>query len=117
MECSELLIFIGKRIRHLRKGRKMSQERLAELAGLHPTSISDIELGKVNAFICNYFNLAKALGVSLADLFDASADFDEVESSWEELAALVDQIRNLDRRKRAVYLDAAGKLFERVDSI
>lgn len=79
----------------------MFQERLAELAGLHPRSVSDIESGKVNGFVCNYFNLAKTLGVSLADLFDASADFDEVETSREELAALIVQIRNLDRKKRA----------------
>jgi transcriptional regulator with XRE-family HTH domain len=95
----------------------MSQERLAELAGLHPTSISDIELGKVNAFVCNYFNLAKALGVSLADLLDASGDIDEVESWRGELATLVDQIKRLDGRKRGVYLDAAVKLFERIESI
>ncbi|MGA2151090.1 MAG: helix-turn-helix transcriptional regulator, partial [Geobacteraceae bacterium] len=45
MECGELLKLLGERIRTLRKGQEISQERLAELAGLHPVFISKIETG------------------------------------------------------------------------
>jgi transcriptional regulator with XRE-family HTH domain len=116
MECSELLEFIGRRIRSLRKEKRLSQERLSELAGLHPTSLSDIERGKVNGFICNYFNLAVALDVSLADLVDKCTDADNLES-MRQTRTLIRQIQTLDPKKRAVYLDAASKLFERIDAL
>lgn len=36
---------LGKRIRELRKNRGIKQEQLAEMVGLEPTSISNIENG------------------------------------------------------------------------
>jgi transcriptional regulator with XRE-family HTH domain len=42
----------------------LSQEELAELAGLHRTYISSLELGKRNVSLINIHALAKALGVS-----------------------------------------------------
>lgn len=86
------------------------------MAGLHPTSLSDIEHGKVNGFICNYFNLATALGVSLSDLVDTSSDIGQIES-WKEVRSLMAKVKTLDEKRQAVYLDAAFKLFERVESI
>jgi transcriptional regulator with XRE-family HTH domain len=43
MDSEELLKLLGERIRTIRKARKISQERLAEISGLHPPYISDIE--------------------------------------------------------------------------
>jgi transcriptional regulator with XRE-family HTH domain len=116
MDCPNILTLIGKRIRFLRKERKLSQERLSELAGLHPTSLSDIEHGKVNGFICNYSNIALALEVSLADLVDTSSDIGDIES-WYEVRTLMGRVKTLDEKKRAVYLDSAIKLLERIESI
>ena len=116
MNSTDMLTRIGGRIRALRKERGISQERLSEFAGLHPTSLSDIERGKANGFICNYFNLAEALEVSLADLVDTSADIDDSQS-WREVRTLLKKVYSLDEKRRAVYLDAALKLFERVESI
>jgi transcriptional regulator with XRE-family HTH domain len=42
----------------------MSQERLAQVSGLHRTYISSVELGKRNVSLANIHVLAKALGVS-----------------------------------------------------
>jgi transcriptional regulator with XRE-family HTH domain len=116
MECSELLGKIGGRIRFLRKEKKWSQERLSEMAGLHPTSLSDLEHGKVNGFICNYQNLANALGVSLADLVDYQTCVEEQES-WREFQTLLAKAKALDEKRRAVFLDAAAKLIEKLESI
>ncbi|MFV1951069.1 MAG: helix-turn-helix domain-containing protein [Nitrospinota bacterium] len=44
-------MILGEKIRAIRKAKKISQETLAELSGLHPTYISDIERGKVNASV------------------------------------------------------------------
>ena len=60
----------GERIRTLRKERGLSQEDLAELCGLDRTYISGIERGLRNVALRNIDALAKALDVSISDLFD-----------------------------------------------
>ena len=49
--------------------KKLSQEKLAELANLHRTYIGQIENGKRNVALKNATKIAKALGISIKDLF------------------------------------------------
>ncbi|HET7921303.1 MAG TPA: helix-turn-helix transcriptional regulator [Gammaproteobacteria bacterium] len=51
-------------LRNLRQTRGISQERLAELAGLHRTYVSSVERGARNISIDNIARLARALDVS-----------------------------------------------------
>ena len=67
---SKLLEAFGKRIRKLRHDRKISQEKLAELATLHRTYIGQIETGVRNLSLKNIEKLSKALKVKIKDLFD-----------------------------------------------
>lgn len=46
----------------------MSQERLAERAGLHRTYIGHVERGEVNVALVNILRIAKALEVDPAEL-------------------------------------------------
>ncbi len=48
----------GKRVRQLRLKKKLSQERLAELAGLHVTFVGAIERGKRNLSLVTIVKLA-----------------------------------------------------------
>lgn len=59
---------LGRRIRALREQLDISQEQLAERAGLHWTYVSGIERGRRNPGLNTLGRLAKALRVSLADL-------------------------------------------------
>jgi transcriptional regulator with XRE-family HTH domain len=58
----------GKLIRELRHGSDISQEDLADRAGLHRTYISLLERGLRNPSLTVIQQLASALKVSMADL-------------------------------------------------
>lgn len=60
---------LGLRIRELRKIKKISQERLAELVELEPPSICNIENGKNYPAFQNLEKIINVLGVSFADVF------------------------------------------------
>ena len=59
----------GRRMRQLRLERRLSQEALAERAGLHLTYVGGIERGERNPALDNINRLARALGVSLTEFF------------------------------------------------
>jgi transcriptional regulator with XRE-family HTH domain len=59
----DALEVFGARIRELRTQRGYSQEKLAELAGLHRNYVGDVERGVRNVGLLNVLHLAKALNV------------------------------------------------------
>ena len=63
-------LLVGKRVRELRNNLGISQEELADLAGLDRTYITSVECGKRNISIVNIEKLAKALNVTLAEFFN-----------------------------------------------
>jgi transcriptional regulator with XRE-family HTH domain len=65
---ADVLIAFGSAVRALRMERGLSQERLAEAAGIHPRYVSDVERGRRNLGLINIDRLARALGVDLATL-------------------------------------------------
>ena len=62
-------ILFGKNVKRLRLKRKLSQERLAELAGLHSNYIGRVERGQQTASVVYIVKLARALRVKPGDLF------------------------------------------------
>jgi transcriptional regulator with XRE-family HTH domain len=58
----------GRKLRKLRLQKGISQENLAELAGLHRTYVSGVERGERNISLVNIERLARALAIPLADL-------------------------------------------------
>lgn len=63
-----VLAALGQNVRHHRETRGLTQEKLAERASLDPTYISGIERGLRNPGIKNVARLAKALGLTTAEL-------------------------------------------------
>ena len=59
---------LGDAIRHRRKARKLSQEKLAEHADVHRNYIGLIEQGEQNITIESLVKLAKALKCKVMDL-------------------------------------------------
>jgi transcriptional regulator with XRE-family HTH domain len=58
----------GRNVAQARESQKFSQDRLAEKADLDRTYVSGIERGVRNPGIKTVIRIAKALGVSIADL-------------------------------------------------
>jgi len=56
----------GRRLRALRTERGLSQEALADLAGIHRTYVGSVERGERNIALDNIHAFADALGVSPA---------------------------------------------------
>ena len=67
---SELSKIVGQRIRNYRTQLGLSQEKLAELAGCHPTYIGQLERGEKNATLESIDKVASSLKVSFSKLFE-----------------------------------------------
>lgn len=59
----------GERVRELRLAIGLSQEELAFKSGMHRTYLGGIERGERNPSLKNIAAIAKALGITLSQLF------------------------------------------------
>lgn len=70
-EVEPMLVSLGKFIRQKRMSLGLSQEELADRAGLHRTYISDVERGIRNLTIGAAWFIAHGLGLELKDMICA----------------------------------------------
>jgi len=114
MKTKDMLALVGENIRNIRKGRKMSQERLAELSDMHPSHISDIENGKVNASLTAYFQIANALNVPTSEVVSIALGKSDrkTEASLVELFSMA---RNLDRKQKVIFISASRGLIAGIE--
>jgi len=61
---------LARNLRRLRRAQKMTQEQLANTAGLRQALISELESGKLDVRVDTLSRLAIALDSSMAELFD-----------------------------------------------
>ncbi len=67
---NNLAKLIGQRLRNYRTQQNLSQEKLAEMSGCHPTYIGQLERGEKNATIESIEKIASALKIPLSQLFE-----------------------------------------------
>jgi transcriptional regulator with XRE-family HTH domain len=67
---TEYLLELGFRVRVARLRRRVSQEELAQLAGISRVTLGSIERGGHAATVLTYRKLAKAFGTTLSDLLE-----------------------------------------------
>lgn len=67
---SEIVLLFARRVRAERKKLEppISQEALADKAGLHRTYLGGLERGEINPTLSNADKVARALGMELAEL-------------------------------------------------
>lgn len=75
MTEQERLQKLGRHIKRLRQDRDLSQEALADAAGLNRNTVSAIERGATVAGVTALFKIADALKTGLGTLFEP---FDEI---------------------------------------
>ena len=67
---TEIKLKFGRKLREVRELRGLSQEELAEEAGLHRTYVGSVERGERNISLENIEKLASALGIQINEFFD-----------------------------------------------
>lgn len=114
MDSQSFLTMLGDRIRALRKAKKISQERLAELSSLHPTYISNMENGKVNASIYSFYKISGALGISFSELVNIPSVTTDKKIE-NEISVILSQFRTLGKKRQLVFLSAAKGLLTGIE--
>ncbi len=93
----ELLVQIGKRIHDRRKQLRLTQDELAERAGVMPQTISSSERAKTALRPENIIRICRALGVSTDYLLTGSVTEDDLKHLSEKLSSLTPaQYRHLE---------------------
>lgn len=70
IELTTLPLKFSQKLQIERAKRRLSQEKLAELANLHRTTISAIEREKLSPSLDTIARIANAFNLSLCDMFD-----------------------------------------------
>jgi transcriptional regulator with XRE-family HTH domain len=65
----KILEYFGARVREIRRRHGLSQEKLAELAGVHRTYIGMIERAEKNLTLTNIERISKALDTKISEIF------------------------------------------------
>lgn len=100
---------IGDNIKRIRVAKNLSQKEVVLVAKLDAAQYSRIENGKTDPSVSTLERIAKAIGVSLADLFASSEDLKEINSydkSVMEKVALMEALNNEEKQTIYIMLDA-----------
>lgn len=92
---------VGQRVRQLR-GDDLTQEELANLAGVARTSITNLELGRQRAPLHQLMRVADALGCELRDLMPSMADLELVPATADSASEEVPIVGEVTPRVRSV---------------
>ena len=102
----ENMILLGKRIRHLRKARSMTQEELAVASDIGVKYLSRIERGDTNVTVRLLDRIAAALNVETADLLRVKQErsraeleqelYSMIRTAREEMLRFLYRIASLD---------------------
>ena len=112
MKCadSKLLTLLGTRVRMERKKRRVTQERLAELADLNLSYLSEIERGIANVSLCIVADIAKALEMSVGELLSAPS----CDTETPDIQSLVQQVQVLEEKQRKMFFKVAQSVLSAI---
>ncbi len=88
----------GKRFKEIRKKFGYTQDKMAEIAGIEPQSISKIESGKNFPLLSNLDKIAAKLGISIEDFFDYK-HIETDENMRSEIVEIFDSLNIQDKQR------------------
>lgn len=94
---SELRTLVGKRIQSFRRQLDLTQDQLAERAGISLKHLGEIERGRGNPTLTSLENLAAALNVSIVQLFGYESERLSPEQIREEIDLIVESASEEER--------------------
>jgi transcriptional regulator with XRE-family HTH domain len=110
MESMEsIYLKIGQRLRELRLQSGMTQQTLAEKAGISVSFLSFLEKGDRKGSLQTYADLAKAFGIEISELFDEKSGKNNFPKSTDpfpqlsvaESDAVMQLVKTLRKRKKS----------------
>lgn len=100
---------VDNNIKRIREAKGLSQKEVISAIGMDPGQYSRIENGKTDPSISTVEKIAKALGVTMAELFTDSEDIKEVhtfDKTLMERVALIDGLNKDEQKTIFTILDA-----------
>lgn len=96
---------IGKFIAECRKGRNLTQQKLAEQLGVTNRSISNWENGKNMPDVSLYKELCGILGISINELLSGERlnQEDYQDKSEENMVKFIDEVKKLKKKKKVLF--------------
>lgn len=94
----------GRRIRHYRKIKALTQEQLGELSNVGYKHIGEIERGRKRASIIVLLRLSQALQISIADLIHFSHNPGSEQTRYIQSIMKLLEKRNTNNLKKAYHL-------------
>lgn len=98
-------------IKTVREAKNMSQKEVATALKMDASQYSRIENGKTDPSFTIVAKIAKALGVSLSELFEADSIFTDVNSADKTLMEKIKVIEQLDEQERNSLYNIIDGLF------
>lgn len=97
---SDIVTIIGQRIRNYRVQLKLSQEKLAELSGCHPTYIGQVERGEKNPTIESIQKIVLALHIPMSQLFEKIGEQEKRKINYPILCYDIIAAKNIPEQKQ-----------------
>lgn len=95
---------LGNNIRKIREAKGLSGKEVALTCKMDPGQYSRVENNKTDIALSSIVKIAKALGVSVADLFTADEVYKDVNSIDKTLMEKISLIDSLDKKERVAFL-------------
>ncbi|OLS37717.1 helix-turn-helix domain-containing protein [Bacillus sp. MRMR6] len=102
---------LGERIRNVRKGKRISQEELAEKASVYHTFIGQIERGEKGLSIDTLESVIKALDISLGEL-GQNLPLNENNVEETKLELLRNRLLERNPKKREAFLKVFHEILD-----
>jgi len=109
---AKMLKELGLSLKEFRKAKGYSQEQLSELAGLHPTYISQLETGKANPSMMILIAVAEQLDITIVDLLRGSA-INESEALLLELKEILSTSDTTQKQAVTTILEGIVKAYRK----